>query len=268
MNARLVVVGGGRMGEALVGGLIASSWARADEIAVVDKSPDRRQELSAVYPELVVGAVPPDSPAGWVLAVKPQDAEEACGQVSAASGATASAPLVSIVAGLRLGQLEGWLGDGVRVVRAMPNTPALVGAGASAIAGGSSASDEDMAWAESILAAVGTVHRVPEALLDAVTGLSGSGPAYVFMVAEALIEAGVLVGLPRELSRSLTVQTLVGAARMMADTGQSPADLRAAVTSPGGTTAAGLRALEDKGVRSAFLDAVVAAAKRSVELAG
>lgn len=256
------------MGEALIGGLLASSWARADEIAVVEKSPDRRQELSSAYPELAVGEDPPDSTAGWVLAVKPQDAEEACGQVSVASGATANPLLVSIVAGLRLGQLEGWLGDGARVVRAMPNTPALVGAGASAIARGTSASEDDMAWAESILAAVGTVHRVPEALLDAVTGLSGSGPAYVFMVAEALIEAGVLVGLPRDLSRSLTVQTLVGAARMMVDTGKSPEDLRAAVTSPGGTTAAGLRALEDRGVRSAFLDAVVAAAKRSVELAG
>jgi len=148
----------------------------------------------------------------------------------------------------------------------MPNTPALVGSGAAAIAGGASATDDDLAWAESILAAVGTVVRLPEHLLDAVTGLSGSGPAYVFLVAEALIEAGVLVGLPRDASAALATQTLLGAARLMVETGDPPEALRAMVTSPGGTTAAGLRALESAGVRSAFLDAVSAATNRSREL--
>jgi len=148
----------------------------------------------------------------------------------------------------------------------MPNTPALVGAGAAAVAGGTAAGEDDLAWAEGVLSAVGTVARVPEALLDAVTGLSGSGPAYVFLVAEALIEAGVLVGLPRDVSTALTVQTLVGSARLLAETGSSPEALRAAVTSPGGTTAAGLRALEAKGLRSAFLDAVVEATERSRQL--
>jgi pyrroline-5-carboxylate reductase len=148
----------------------------------------------------------------------------------------------------------------------MPNTPALVGAGAAAISPGTAATDDDLAWAGSILGAVGTVVRVPENLLDAVTGLSGSGPAYVFLVAEALIDAGVLVGLPRPTAVELATQTLLGAARLLVETGDSPEALRAAVTSPGGTTAAGLRALESAGVRAAFLDAVAAATERSREL--
>jgi pyrroline-5-carboxylate reductase len=148
----------------------------------------------------------------------------------------------------------------------MPNTPALVGAGAAAIAPGSAAGEDDLAWAESILGAVGTVVRVPERLLDAVTGLSGSGPAYVFLMAEALIDAGVLVGLPRPTAVALATQTLLGAARLLAETGDTPEALRAAVTSPGGTTAAGLRVLESAGVRAALLDAVAAATERSKEL--
>jgi len=140
------------------------------------------------------------------------------------------------------------------------------GAGAAAIAAGTSAGDDDLDWAEGILTAVGAVERVPEKLLDAVTGLSGSGPAYVFLVAEALIEAGVLNGLSRSAANVLVVQTLVGSARLLAESGDSPEGLRAAVTSPGGTTAAGLRVLESHGVRSAFLEAVTAATERSREL--
>jgi pyrroline-5-carboxylate reductase len=174
--------------------------------------------------------------------------------------------VLSIAAGVPIARLESALGRDVAVVRAMPNTPALVGAGAAAIAPGSTANDDDLAWAERILGAVGTVVRVPEGLLDAVTGLSGSGPAYVFLVAEALIEAGVLVGLPREVSAALATQTLLGAARLLVETGDGPEALRAAVTSPGGTTAAGLRALEAAGVRAAFLDAVEAATERSRQL--
>src|SRR5437773_1029258 len=157
----------------------------------------------------------------------------------------------------------GRMGEGVRVVRAMPNTPALVGAGAAAIAGGASVTDDDLAWAEMVLSSVGTVHRVAEPLLDAVTGLSGSGPAYVFLVAEALIEAGVLVGLARDVATELVVQTLLGSATLLAQDPTGPEALRAAVTSPGGTTAAGLRELEAHGLRAAILDAVSAATLRS-----
>jgi pyrroline-5-carboxylate reductase len=148
----------------------------------------------------------------------------------------------------------------------MPNTPALVGAGAAAIAGGTRAGADDLAWAEEVLAAVGTVVRVPEHLLDAVTGLSGSGPAYVLLMVEALVDAGVLVGLPRETSAALVGQTLLGTARLLAESPEGPEALRAAVTSPGGTTAAGLRVLEDRAVRAAFLEAVAAATERSKEL--
>ncbi|HEX2118639.1 MAG TPA: pyrroline-5-carboxylate reductase, partial [Acidimicrobiales bacterium] len=154
----------------------------------------------------------------------------------------------------------------VAVVRAMPNTPALVGAGASALAPGTHAGEADLVWAEGVLAAVGIAVRVPEHLLDAVTGLSGSGPAYVFLVAEALIEAGVAVGLPRPVSEALTVQTVLGSARLLAESGERPEALRAAVTSPGGTTAAGLGALESRAVRAAFLEAVDAATRRSKQL--
>jgi pyrroline-5-carboxylate reductase len=150
----------------------------------------------------------------------------------------------------------------------MPNTPALVGAGAAAVAAGSAASDDDVAWAAAVLGAVGIVERVDEQLLDAVTGLSGSGPAYVFLFAEALIEAGVLAGLPRPTSRALALQTLLGSARLMAETGDDPERLRAQVTSPGGTTAAGLQALEARAVRSAVLEAVLAATRRATELGG
>ena len=152
------------------------------------------------------------------------------------------------------------------VVRAMPNTPALVGAGVAAMSGGTAATSADLDWAGEILGAVGAVVRVPERQLDAVTGISGSGPAYVFLVAEAMIEAGVTAGLPRDVSKELVVGTLLGSARLLDETGQEPAELRAAVTSPGGTTAAAVRTLEFKAVRSAFLEAVAAAVERSRQL--
>jgi pyrroline-5-carboxylate reductase len=148
----------------------------------------------------------------------------------------------------------------------MPNTPALVGAGAAAIAGGTAAGEDALAWAETVLGAVGEVVRVPERLLDAVTGLSGSGPAYVFLVAEALIEAGVLVGLTRDDAAALATQTLLGSARLLAESGERPEVLRAQVTSHGGTTAAGLRVLESAGFRAAVLAAVAAAPERAREL--
>jgi pyrroline-5-carboxylate reductase len=148
----------------------------------------------------------------------------------------------------------------------MPNMPALIGAGAAAISAGSTAGEDDLAWAEEVLGAVGVVVRVPESALDAVTGLSGSGPAYVFLVAEAMVEGGVLAGLPREIAETLTFQTLLGSSRLLVDGSGDPAALRAAVTSPGGTTAAGLRELERRGVRAALLNAVAAATTRAREL--
>jgi pyrroline-5-carboxylate reductase len=205
----------------------------------------------------------PTAARGHVLAVKPGDVEGACGALAAVGE---PAPVLSIAAGVTIARLEAALAPGTPVVRAMPNTPALVGAGAAAVAAGTNAGEAELAWAEQVLGAVGLVERVDESLLDAVTGLSGSGPAYVFLVAEALVEAGVLAGLPRPVSSALATQTLLGAARLLDESPEGPEALRAAVTSPGGTTAAGLRALESAGVRAAFLDAVMAATERSREL--
>jgi pyrroline-5-carboxylate reductase len=255
MTTRLAVVGGGNMGAALVGGLIAAAWSRPDELAVVEVSAPRRQVLTQQFPETqVLASVGPCDAA--VIAVKPGDVATA---VAAAVGGGAKRVL-SIAAGVSVARLEAAAGSGVAVVRAMPNTPALVGQGAAA-------TDDDLEWAEGILGAVGTVVRVPEHQLDAVTGLAGSGPAYVFLIAEALIDAGVLAGLSRPVSEALVTQLLVGSAALLADRGDA-AQLRAMVTSPGGTTAAGLRLLEEHGVRSAMLEAVMAATARSRELAG
>jgi pyrroline-5-carboxylate reductase len=261
MSLRLQVVGGGKMGEALVAGLLASQWGRAEEMVVVEPVDARRKELSEKYAALGL-VTEPVTCDGAVLAVKPHDAESACRALAQAGAGR----VLSIAAGVPLASLERWLGDGAAVVRAMPNVAALVGAGAAAIAPGTWAGDDDLTWAEEILGAVGVVQRVSEPLLDAVTGLSGSGPAYVFLVAEAMIEAGVLAGLPRPVAEALVVQTIVGAARLLSETGQKAEEHRANVTSPGGTTAAGLRALEARGVRSAFIEAVWEATERSKEI--
>lgn len=261
---RLVVLGGGRMGEALVRGLLDSSWAPPSELVVIEPSYPRREELAARLDGVRV-VDQPVAAEGAVLATKPTDVATAA-KVLGRLGASAPPRVLSIAAGITLAALESWLPPGTAVVRAMPNTPALVGAGVAAIAAGQRADEEVMGWARSVLAAVGQVVTVPESSLDAVTGLSGSGPAYVFLVAEALIEAGVLAGLPRDVASRLTTGTLLGAARLLAETNQGPAELRAAVTSPGGTTAVGLRELEDAGVRAAFLAAVSAATERSREL--
>jgi pyrroline-5-carboxylate reductase len=256
----LLIVGGGRMGEALLGGLLAAGRP-AGQLVVVEVSPSRREELADAHPGVaVVGAVVPAAVA--VLVVKP-------GDVAGAARAVAEAGVrrvLSVAAGVTTRAIEEAAGRPLAVVRAMPNTPALIGAGAAAISPGSAAGEEDLAWAEDVLGAVGVVVRVPEAALDAVTGLSGSGPAYVFLIAEAMVEAGVLAGLSREVAETLAFQTLLGSSRLLVDGSIGPAALRAAVTSPGGTTAAGLRELERHGVRAAFLDAVTAAAARSREL--
>lgn len=250
-------VGGGRMGEAIIAGLIRSGELRAEEIAVVEALPARSEQLRVTYPQLVLGDVPTAAPT--VIAVKPDDVAAAVSEAVAAGVDT----VLSVAAGVPLGRLEVAAGPGVAVVRAMPNTPALVGAGVAALAPGSEADETVLVWAEGILGAVGDVVRVSEAQLDAVTGISGSGPAYVFLVAEALIEAAVAEGLPRPVAERLVVGTVRGAGMMLAESGQSAGELRAGVTSPGGTTAAGLRALEDRAVRGAFAAAVAAATERS-----
>ncbi len=247
------------MGEALVSGLVSAGWAPAASLAVVEKVAGRRAELSERIPGLAVVEEPIVAD-GVVIAVKPDDVVAACGALRA------PARVLSIAAGVTLATLEGALPPGTPVVRAMPNTPALVGAGAAAIAAGVAATDADLDWADTILSAVGITVRVPEAHLDAVTGLSGSGPAYVFLVAEAMIKAGTEAGLPAGITEALVAQTLLGAARLLTETDDGPEALRIAVTSPGGTTAAGLAVLDGAGVREAFADAVAAATERSREM--
>lgn len=274
-----VLLGGGKMGEALLGGWLAAGVLAAGDVHVVEPDGRRRAELLARYPGVTASATAADlttpgtdpgtDPGGFdaVIAVKPHHAEAVCATV-----AGRVARVLSVAAGVTIGQLERWLGAAggatPAVVRSMPNTPALVGAGASAIAAGSTAGPADTAWARTLLGAVGLVEEVPEAALDAVTGLSGSGPAYVFLIAEALVEAGVSVGLPRATATTLAVQTLLGSARLLSESADDAAVLRANVTSPGGTTAAGLRVLEQRAVRAALIDAVHAATARSRELGG
>jgi len=262
MRPRLVVVGGGRMGAALVGGLVTAGW-HPGAITVVEADAGRRSSLAEILPDVPVVPVPVAAD-GAVVAVKPGDAESACRSLAAVGAAR----VLSIMAGVRLVNLEAWLGPSAAVMRAMPNTPALVGAGVSALAGGTYAAESDVDWAGEILGAVGSVVRLPELSLDAATGLSGSGPAYIFLVAEALIDAGVGVGLAPEVSRTLALGTIAGAARLLLETGEEPVTLRAQVTSPGGTTEAGVARLEANDLRKAFNEAVTAATERSRALSG
>jgi len=261
MAPKLLLVGGGKMGSALLSGLVAAGWAPIGDLAVSEPDPAQRVRLEAAHPGLTVVDGPVEA-ADVLLAVKPDVAEAAL----RALGASGPRRVLSIVAGISSDRLEAVLPPGSVVVRAMPNTPSLVGAGVAGLSGGIAATSSDLDWAEGILSAVGRVVRLPERHLDAVTGLSGSGPAYVFLVAEAMIEAGVTAGLTRDVSRQLVVGTLLGASKMLDETGQEPAELRAAVTSPGGTTAAAVRTLEFKAVRSAFIEAVAAATERSRQL--
>jgi pyrroline-5-carboxylate reductase len=264
MAVRLAIVGGGNMGTALAGGLVASGWAPAGELLVVEPLAGRRDALATELPGVRVTAALEDAAEGAVIAVKPGDVPAAAHAIAAAG----TRRVLSIAAGVRTAAIETALGTDAAVVRAMPNTPALVRQGVAAIAAGRRAGAADLDWAESILGAVGTVVRVAEDDLDAVTGLSGSGPAYVFLMAEALIDAGVAVGLDRDVSVALTTQLLVGSAALLSRTGEAPHELRERVTSPGGTTAAGLRVLDAAGVRDALRSAVVAATERSRELGG
>ncbi|BBG04860.1 MULTISPECIES: pyrroline-5-carboxylate reductase [Pseudonocardia] len=264
MSSRIAVLGGGRIGEALLGGLLAAGREPGD-LVVAEKFPARAEELSGA---LGITAAPvADAVRGAatvVVAVKPQDVVGLLGEV--APVLEPGALVVSLCAGLPTSLFEGALPGGTPVVRVMPNTPMLLGAAMCAISAGAHAGDEHLAETEALLGTVGAVLRIDESKQDIATAVSGSGPAYFFLVAEAMIEAGVALGLTRPAATELTVQTALGAARMLRETGEHPAVLRENVTSPAGTTAAALRELERHGIRSAFADAVTAAHDRSVEL--
>jgi pyrroline-5-carboxylate reductase len=258
-------LGAGNMAEAILRGLIAAGL-RPDRLVASDPLEARRDLLSETLGirTTAENAEVVESAELVVIAVKPQQLDAAL-----AGLAGEAAPLyLSIVAGCRIARLRALLGDGARLVRGMPNTPALIGAGISAIAAESSLAPVDLDRAAAVLEAIGRVVRLPEAQLDAVTGLSGSGPAYVFALIEALTEAGVAQGLPAAIASELSTQTVLGAAQLVQASGEPPARLREKVSSPGGTTLAGLAALEEGGFRGALLAAVHAATERSKELAG
>ena len=255
-------IGAGNMAEAILRGLLRAGLS-ADQLSASDPDAERRRAMK----ELGVHATTSNADVAAraevvVLAVKPQQLERAAEALPRDGG-----PLyLSIVAGATTATLRRLLGAGARIVRSMPNTPALVGAGITAVAADGGAEPADVERASAILRAVGEVVQVPEASLDAVTGLSGSGPAYAFLFIEALTEAGVREGLAVDVARALALETVHGAARLARETGEHPALLRERVTSPGGTTAAGLAALEAGGFRAAIDDAVRAATHRSKEL--
>jgi len=264
----LAVLGAGMMGGALAQGLVRAGVLPAGRIAVFDTQADKARALAG---SLGAGAraadTPPDAVQGAdlvLLAVKPAVVPDALTML--ASVLTPSQLVVSIAAGVRLATMEALLPAPVPVIRAMPNTPSLVGEGATALCRGTYATEEQLAIAHALFDAVGVSVDVDETLMDAVTGLSGSGPAYVYLIIEALADGGVQAGLPRATARRLAAQTVLGAARMVLQTGEHTAQLKDNVTTPGGTTIAGLAVLERAGVRSALMDAVQAAAARSKEL--
>jgi pyrroline-5-carboxylate reductase len=258
-------IGCGKMASALVKGAVQSGALPAQQIVASDPVQAAAEQLGAdAGIKVLAGNLEVCGVADVVvLCVKPGDALVALREMS--TGLSGKL-LISIVAGVPLALLQEAAGPGARIIRVMPNTPALVHKGASAFALGPGATEQDAAVAQKLFGSVGTVCRVKEELLDVVTGLSGSGPAYVYLVIEALADGGVLMGLPRDLALQLAAQTVAGSAEMVLRTGQHPAVLRDMVTSPGGTTIAGLEALEAKGLRSALLSAVRAATEKAKEL--
>jgi pyrroline-5-carboxylate reductase len=262
---QLAIFGAGVMGEALLSGLLRSG-RRVEDLLVTERRPDRVAELRETYGVEAVSNIDAALKADTlVLVVKPQDMGALVEEI--APHVRPGALVVSLAAGITTDFLESRLAAGVPVVRVMPNTPALVDEGIAAIASGAHCDEAHLAEAETLLRAVGRVVRLDEKHLDAVTAISGSGPAYLFYVAEAMIEAGVFLGLPRATAAELVIQTCYGAATMLRETGEHPSVLRENVTSPGGTTVAALRVLDDHKVRAAFIAALEAARDRSVELA-
>jgi pyrroline-5-carboxylate reductase len=259
-------LGAGRMASALARAWIQAGLAAPWGVRASDPVPAARESFQATTGAnaLADNAAVARASSVLVLAVKPQSMAALCAEIAPHLG---HKPLVvSIAAGIPMARLSGWLGEATRLVRVMPNTPCLVGASASGFSPGAHATPDDVALVQKLLDAVGKAVRLPESLLDAVTGLSGSGPAFAYLFIEALSDGGVRAGLPREAATLLAAQTVLGAAKMVLETGLHPGALKDQVASPGGTTIVGLHALERAGLRGAAMDAVVAAAARSAEL--
>ncbi|MGH3082506.1 MAG: pyrroline-5-carboxylate reductase [Gaiellaceae bacterium] len=264
---RIAILGAGQIGEALLTGLLSTGWREPNEIVVTVRREERAQELAERHgvrattsnPEAVNGA------AMIVIAVKPQDFDTLLGEIGGILSPEQT--VLSIAAAVPTTAIEERIAAGVPVLRAMPNTPATVHEGVAGLCAGAHAGDEHLALAEDVLLHVGRVVRVPERYMDAVTAVSGSGPAYFALLAEAMIEAGILLGLSRENTTELVVQTMLGTAKLLRDEKMHPVELREMVTSPGGTTIRAIRELEQAGVRAAFLNAIQAAMDRGRELA-
>lgn len=261
----VAILGAGVMGETIVSGLVRSGWS-PDDLLVSERRLERATELRERYGVDVVTNLDAARKADTLmLVVKPQDMADLLDEL--ASVVRPGQLIISLAAGITTSSIESRLPEGVPVVRVMPNTPALVDEGMAAISRGTHCDEEHLLEAEALLRATGRVLRVPEKQQDAVTAISGSGPAYLFFVVEAMIEAGVHLGLPRSTATELVVQTMVGSAKLLRETGEHPTVLRERVTSPGGTTAAAVRELEDHKVRAAFMTALESARNRSRALA-
>jgi pyrroline-5-carboxylate reductase len=265
-NRRIAILGGGKIGESLLAGLLSSGWRKPDEIVVTGRRQERLDELIERYRvEATLSNADAVAAAGFVvIAVKPQDFDGLLAEIGRLLSAEQT--VLSVAAAVTTEQIERHLSDGVPVLRAMPNAPATVHEGIAGLCAGAHASEEHLAAAQEVLEHVGRVVQVPEAYMDAVTAVSGSGPAYFALLAEAMIEAGILLGLSREISTDLVVQTMLGTAKLLRDEKMHPVELREMVTSPGGTTIRAIRELERAGVRAAFLNAIQAAMERSREL--
>jgi pyrroline-5-carboxylate reductase len=263
---KICIVGAGAMGEAMVRGLLKAGAAAPEDITACDKREDQLERLHKTYGiQVSRDNLASVKTADLIfLSVKPQVLPKVLDQIAPA--VDRNKLFVSIAAGVPVAAIEHKLGRGARIVRAMPNTPALVGMAATAISSGEHATDEDMALAKELFDSVGLTVEVEEPLIDAVTGLSGSGPAYVFLIIEALADAGVKVGLDRQTAQKLAAQAVFGSARLQIETGMHPGQLKDQVTSPGGTAIAGLHTLEAGGLRTTLIDAVEAATKRAREL--
>jgi len=267
MSRKICVLGAGKAGEALIAGLLSSGWREPPEIVATARHPERLSELGERYgiETSLSNAEAVKDASLVIIAVKPQDIESLLGEIGEV--VTTGQMVLSIAAAIPTTLIERHLGDGVPVVRAMPNTPVTVHEGMAGLTGGVHAEEEHLALAEEVLGSVGRSVRVEEPYMDAVTAVSGSGPAYFALLAESMIEAGILLGLSREVSTDLVVQTMLGTAKLLRDEKMHPVELREMVTSPGGTTISAIRELEQAGVRAAFLNAIQAAMKRSRELA-